>query len=253
MTTTFSHTGSGSQALLLLPGWCSTSAVFQPIAGELSGRHRVVGIDWRGHGVSRGEAADFGFDELSQDLFDIASSLEGDLVAVAISHAGWPAIDLCRRMPGRVKGLILIDWIVLDPPPPFIDALGALQNEHAWRDVRGKLFAMWRGDPADRAVSEYLERDMAPFGFEMWSRAGREIAHAYERYRSPLAALTALPDPPKVRHIYAQPDDAGYLAAQQSFAIEHAWFSVAKLDARTHFPSIEMPKSLIAEIRRFLS
>jgi hypothetical protein len=34
-----------------------------------------------------------------------------------------------------------------------------------------------------------------------------------------------------------------YLASQQAFAAEHPWFSVLRLDGRSHVPSLEVPEA----------
>lgn len=251
---TYSGTGAGESSLLLMPGWCSSSAVFSPVSAALARRHRVVAIDWPGHGASPEPDADFGFEEMASAAAGVADSIgAGEIVPVAVSHAGWIAIDLFRRMPDRIRRIVLIDWLVLDPPPPFLGALAALQDEEAWRGVRDVLFSKWSGDPADERVRQFLQRDMAGFGFDMWARGGREIAKAYASSGSPLAALSAMPDRPLVRHLYAQPDDPGYLSAQQSFAEQHPWFSVVKLNARTHFPMFEIPSAVAAEIENAAS
>jgi hypothetical protein len=76
---------------------------------------------------------------------------------------------------------------------------------------------------------------MESYGFPMWSRAGREIEHSYATYGSPLAAMASLQPRLPVLHLYAQPDDAGFLAQQQVYAREHPRFRVRKVAARSHF------------------
>ncbi|MDQ6837970.1 MAG: alpha/beta hydrolase, partial [Actinomycetota bacterium] len=78
-----------------------------------------------------------------------------------------------------------------------------------------------------------------------------EIGAAYGREGSPLQALAALAPPVPVLHAYAQPEDAAYLETQRAFAAAHPWFSVHKLDARSHFPTIEVPDQVAAVIEQF--
>jgi hypothetical protein len=94
---------------------------------------------------------------------------------------------------------------------------------------------------------------MRQHGDEMWARAGREIAAAYATRTSPLQAFAALPATPPVRHLYAEPADPSFLAAQQDFARTHPWFTVRRLDtARTHFPMLERPADLASDLTRFV-
>jgi pimeloyl-ACP methyl ester carboxylesterase len=97
----------------------------------------------------------------------------------------------------------------------------------------------------------YVREDMGSYPFEMWARAGREIGAAYGKAGSPLRALATLDPPVPVLHLYAQPGDPGYLAAQQSFAAAHPWFHVSKLEARSHFPMYEVPDEMAAAIETF--
>ena len=85
------------------------------------------------------------------------------------------------------------------------------------------------------------------------ARAGREISAAYARAGSPLQALAKLEPPVAVLHLYAQPDDPGILAAQQSFGVAHPWFQVSKMQARSHYPMYEVPDEMAAAIERFLA
>jgi hypothetical protein len=82
----------------------------------------------------------------------------------------------------------------------------------------------------------------------MWMRSGREISAEYAREGSPLRTLSEFEPPRAVLHLYGQPPAPEYLDAQQRFAAEHDWFSVCRLDARTHFSMIEAPEAVAGAI-----
>jgi pimeloyl-ACP methyl ester carboxylesterase len=245
--------GSGEPALLLLPGWSSSRRVFAPLLAPLSTGHRVLAVDWRGHGESTRNVPDFGFPQLVEDaLAVVKASGARAVVPVAVSHAGWAAIDLRKELGDRVPKVVFLDWIILDPPPPFLDALTALQAESAWRGVRDRLFSMWLANTGNEALARFLSTDMGEYDFAMWARAGREIGTAYRQNGNPLKALSQLRPPVPTLHVYAQPDDPAYLEAQESFAKENPWFHVVKLRARTHFPMFEVPMDLANAINSFV-
>jgi len=80
------------------------------------------------------------------------------------------AIEMRRRLADRVPALVLMDWLVLDPPPPFLDAVQALQDPDRWQQTRDQLFALWlTGAPA--RVGDQIRREMGAYGFDMWCRA----------------------------------------------------------------------------------
>ena len=147
---------------------------------------------------------------------------------------------------------MLVDWIVTAAPPPFVAGLAALQDPVRWRAARDHLFDMWLEGVDHPAVVRFVREDMGLFAGDMWARAGREIAAAYERAGSPLDALAGLDPPPPTLHLYAQPPDAGYLEAQRAFAARHSWFQVEKLEARSHFPTLEVPDLVVDRVERFI-
>lgn len=254
VTISYEDLGHGEPALLLIPGWASSRAAFAPLEPHLAKSHRVLSLDPRGHGRSTRDVPDFGLAEVVDDAQAvIEQSGAHSVIPVALSHAGWAAIELRKRLDDRIPKIVFLDWIILDPPPPFLGALGALQSESTWREVRDQLFSMWLAGTNHPQLSEFLREDMGSYPFEMWARAGREIAKAYRENGNPIRALSALRPPVPVLHIYAQPPDPGYLDAQKTIAANEPWFHVEKLDAQTHFPMFETPEHLAGVIERFVT
>jgi pimeloyl-ACP methyl ester carboxylesterase len=173
------------------------------------------------------------------------------VVPVAMSHAGWVAIELRRRLKERISKLVLLDWLVLEAPAPFLDALRGMQSPERWRDTVDQICMVWLHGMTNSELVRYVRGVVCAYGFTMWSRAAREISAAYGKAGSPLLALASLKPPVPVLHLYAQPGDAGYLAAQHAFAAEHPWFHVRKLAARSHFPMFEVPDEMASAIGEF--
>lgn len=241
----------GSPAFLCLPGWCENKSAFGRITHALGRAHRVIALDWRGHGKSASAGTEFGHAELLEDVLAVlrASSV-GPFVPVAVSHAGWLALELRRRLGERVQKLVLLDWIVNTPPPEFRAVLAALQDRERWLETRGELFRFWLGGTDLPHVVRHVREEMGSYGFEMWARAAREIERAYLG-PTPLEALARLEPPPPTLHLVT-PRDAGDLAAQQDFARLHRWFRVERLATRSHFPAMEAPEAVAAAILSFV-
>ncbi len=246
--------GEGAPVLLFLPGWCVSRKVFADLPRLAAARRRVLALDWRGHGDSQAAPAPFGAEELVEDAIAvIEASGARSVVPVALSHAGWIAIELCRRLGDRIAKLVLIDWLVQEAPPPFLRVLEASQSPDHWSTARDLLFSIWLRGVDDDELRCFIPSDMGAYGFDIWACAGREIEAAYRRWGSPLAALAGLEAKLPVLHLYSQPHEPGYLGAQQSFAGCHSWYSAIKLDARSHFPMFEVPQEMSAEIERFIA
>lgn len=250
------QTASGAEsesdpAFLLLPGWCTSRALFRPLDEMLAKHRRVITLDWSSHGESGSADGDFGQEQLvSQALGVIAASHVSNVIPVAISHAGWVALELCRRLGRRVPRMVFIDWIVTEAPPPFLAILAGMQSPQ-WQQAVEQVFEIWLHGVDDREIIRYVREEMAAYPGAMWSRAGREISAAYAAHGSPMAASARLPTPVPTMHLYGQPDDPGYLAFQQNFAAQNPWFQVRKLSSRSHCPTLECPGEIAAALLAF--
>jgi hypothetical protein len=245
--------GAGEPALLLVPGWCGDRSVFDGLAEHLGHHRRTLTTDLRGHGELDRDTGDFGSGEAVDDLVALLERREVHrVVPVTLSHAGWRAVELRRRLgPARVPGLVFVDWMVLGTPPGFAEALAGLQGP-AWQDVRTALFGMWTAGLDLAPVHDYV-RSMGEYGRAHWSRAGREIAAGFADGRTPLGELAGLATPPATLHLYAQPADDDYLAAQERFGAAHPWFRAHRLDARSHFPMLELPAEMARLVEEHVS
>jgi pimeloyl-ACP methyl ester carboxylesterase len=239
-------------ALVMLTGWCSSKERWQAVAERCATRRRVISIEWRGHGASAPARSDFGLEEMVADVLAVVDEAGLDrFVPCAASHSGFVAIELRRRVPERVPRLVHLDWYVVPPPPPYRAVLAKLTTAE-WTDARDTLFTIWTAGSDSQAVADAIAV-MKRHDAEMWQRSGREIASGYERVGSPTAAWAALDPPPPVLHLYGQPQDPAFLAAQEAFAAEHPWFEVRKLSGVTHFAMLETPDDVAAAIDEFVS
>lgn len=244
--------GDGEPAVLYLPGWCDFRRQFHDVLRLTGATRTAVSLDWRGHGASEDPAGDFGSADLVEDALEVIERLGLDrVVPVGQAHAGWVAVELRRRLGAeRVPAVVLMDWMVLGTPPGFLDALAGLQDPEAWTSVRDALVGLWTTGVDSPAVLEHVAA-MARHDFTQWARAGREISHDFASHATPLAELEALGCP--ALHLYAQPDDPGFLAAQQEHAATHPEFSVVRLRASSHFPALEVPDQVAAAIEEYVA
>lgn len=250
----YDDVGRGEPALLFIPGWCTTRSLFQPLLSRWSNRRRVLCVDLRGHGDSEQVVPDFDNSTVLEDLrMVIDASGASQVVPVGLSHAGWWALELRRHLGAeRIPKLVLLDWLVTEPAPAFREALQGLMTDR-WHEARDGLFRIWTKGVGIPEVSRFVREVMASFGEEMWARAAREMGAAYAREGSPLRALAGLEPPASTLHLYAQPEDHDYLAAQVAFGAEHPWFHVMKLPATSHFPTLEVPDLVAAGIEALVS
>jgi pimeloyl-ACP methyl ester carboxylesterase len=250
----YDDVGQGGPALLFIPDWCTTRESFQAVLPRCASRRRVLSVDLRGHGDSGWGGADFDSDTVLEDLLAVVeASGARQVVPVALSQAGWWALELRRELGAeRVPNLVMLDWVVSEPPLPYVEALRGLMSER-WVETRDALLGTWLGDVEDANITRYAREVMGGFGEEMWARAAREIASAYAREGSPLRALFRLSPATPTLHLYAQPRSHDYLEGQVAFGTQNPWFHVMKLPALSHFPTLEVPGLVAAGIEALVS
>lgn len=245
--------GQGEPALLLMPAWCMSRAGFSQLPMRCATSRRVLALDWRGHGQSESPPADFKARDLVEDaLAVIEASGAQQVIPVTLSHAGWVGIEVRRSLAERIPKLVHLDWVVLPPPPQYMDLVKALFTPSGWQQARDQLFEIWLEGMDNPELIHFVRKEMGAYSAEMWMRSGREIASGYATGGYPLQALATLNPPVPVLHLYAQPDDPDYLTAQKSFAADHPWFNVHKLKAKSHFPTFEVPDEMAATIEKFV-
>ena len=248
----YTDVGKGDTTLLLMPGWCANRTVFNPLIPLLSKRYRVVSLDWRGHGESEKAPSDFGQNELVEDaLVVIAHAKIKKVIPVALAHAGWVAIDLKSRLGSEVLKIVFLEWLVLDPPPPFLVSLKAMQDPDQLKPTLDVVFEKWINHVDNPGLVHFVKDEMGAYGIDMWSRGARAISGAYSQYGNPLKSLDAMKDQPVVLHLYGQPDDPGYLSAQKEYSQAHPWYHLEKLSSKSHFPMFEIPNEMATLILQF--
>ncbi len=244
--------GTGDPTLLMLPGWCSSRNAWDGLLEPLHEHHRVLALDWRGHGESGAASGDFGEADLVRDALAVMEeSGARRFVPVALGQAGWVALDLRRRLRDAVVGTVLIDWIMTPAPADYLDMLERMRLRHEWRATVDQTLDQWAAGLEDPDLLAFLD-EMGAMPADMWDRAAREVEGSYALHTSPLDALAALEPPLPALHLYAQPEDPEYLEYQEQYAVAHPWFTVQRLPARTHFPMFEVAELMGAAINDFV-
>ncbi len=88
-----------------------------------------------------------------------------------------------------------------------------------------------------------------------WTGQNRRMSKDHERVPEtgePLRALSRLSPPVPVLHVYGQPPAPEYLSAQESFAWDHPWFAVRRVEAVSQFPTLEAPEETATVIGEFI-
>jgi pimeloyl-ACP methyl ester carboxylesterase len=250
----YADLGQGEPALVLMTAWCMSRNGFADLSDKLAANHRVLALDWRGHGASEKPAQDFGAAQLVEDVLAVVEASGVDtFIPVTMSHSGWVGIELRERLgAARVPKIVHLDWVVLPPPPMYMDLVHGLADPNGWQQARDVLFNIWLEGVDNQDVISFVRDEMGSYDADTWMRSGREIGGCYQRGGYPLKALSELDPPAPTLHIYSQPPDEGYYQAQVDFAGANPWYHVHRLAAHSHFPTFELSDEIASTIEDFV-
>ncbi len=106
----YAEAGAGPP-LVLLHGWSQSGAFFEQQLAGLSARHRVLALDFRGHGASERPDHGYRIARLAKDTQEFLGALELERADVLAWSMGcsvvWSYWDLFG--PGRISRLVLVD------------------------------------------------------------------------------------------------------------------------------------------------
>ncbi|HEX9079943.1 MAG TPA: alpha/beta fold hydrolase [Desulfuromonadaceae bacterium] len=142
-------------ALVLLHGWCMSSAVWRLQFEELSVRYRIIAPDLAGHGKSGACGGNHGFDRFAADIVALFRHLElREALLGGWSMGAQVVLDACGRLREQVAGLVLIS-----ATPRFTVA-----EDFPWglSPVEAKGMAVKLRRNAPRALEGFTARMFAP-------------------------------------------------------------------------------------------
>jgi pimeloyl-ACP methyl ester carboxylesterase len=105
--------GSGEPSLVLVHGWALDARLWDGQVPRLSGRHRVVTLDLAGHGASGRQRSAWTMAAFGEDVKAVVEAVGAtQIVLVGHSMGGPVVLEAARRMPERVRGIVLVDTLL---------------------------------------------------------------------------------------------------------------------------------------------
>lgn len=95
--------------LVLLHGFGGCAQNWYPFTAQLSGRHRLIVVDLRGHGYSTNPENKFSHREAASDVFLLLEKLGVDqFSAMGMSSGGMTLLHMATSQPKRIDSMVLI-------------------------------------------------------------------------------------------------------------------------------------------------
>ncbi|CAM5466815.1 alpha/beta fold hydrolase [Streptomyces tanashiensis] len=246
----FEDQGSGP-ALLLVHGHPFDHTMWQPQIDRFSRTHRVIAPDLRGYGATPLGASTGAtrLGDFAEDLVALLDALEvEECVLAGLSMGGQIAMELVRRHPERVRGLVLADTF----PAAETEEGRAARNAMADRLLKEGMQGY---------ADEVLDLMVAPYN----THAAPHV-HRMMRATDPVAAAAALrgraerPDYRATLTTVAVPAlvvvgrDDTYTpvadAEEMHALLPHSTLTV--IERAAHLPNLERPEEFDAALDAFL-
>ena len=240
--------------LVMLHGWGMHGGIWEDCVPSLAAGWKVVRPDLPGHGRSPAVPARADLDSLCEV---VASNCPREMVLIGWSLGGLIAIRIARRLPQRIRGLVLVaatprfvsgpDW-PCGVDAPVLESFGRGLATDYRKTVRDFLTLQVRGD--DRAVE--LLRTLRKRVFAHGDPDPRALRLGLDL----LAETDARPDLPQIKPATLvisgerdrlTPPEAGRLTAE---AIPDARFCA--IAGAAHAPFLSHREEFLAELTRFL-
>ncbi|MFC8760095.1 alpha/beta fold hydrolase [Streptomyces sp. NPDC057193] len=260
-TETFYEDRGTGPALLLVHGHPFDHTMWQPQIDRFSRTHRVIAPDLRGYGATplgthqapthpdSTAPRSLGLDVFAEDLVALLDALEiDDCVLAGLSMGGQIAMELYRRHPGRVRGLVLADTFPAAETEEGRKARNAMADRLLREGMRG-----YADEVLDRMVAPY-NTHAAPHVHRMMCATDPVAAAAALRGRAERAdhrhTLTTVAVPALV--VVGRDDSYTPVAdAEEMHALlPHA--TLAVIDRAAHLPNLERPEEFDAALESYL-
>jgi pimeloyl-ACP methyl ester carboxylesterase len=232
--------GRGETALVFVHCWSCDRTYWKNQLDEFARDYRVVSLDLGGHGASGDNRATWTIAALGGDVQAVIEKLELKRVIVIGHSMGGPvSLDVARRLPGRVIGVVCADTLHdaerKMPPEMAQQIVASFETDFAGTMREGMKFML--REKTDPALRDWLTTKAAAakpvIGFEL----------------GPLLAAAKVP----IRCINAAP--AGEMAPATNIEVnrKHADFDAVIMDDVGHFLQLEKPEEFNAKLRAVLA
>lgn len=243
----YSDQGQG-EVIVLLHGFCGSSAYFEQVIPFLSGSYRVIAPDLRGHGASDAPLGAYSIDQMAEDVLSLLNHLEiPEVYLLGHSMGGYVALSFAQRQASRLKGFGLIHSTGYpdgeEAREKRLKSVSTIQNE----GITTFVDALVPGLFAPGAASRLLER-AKEIGYKTppQGAAGALLAMRERPDRRDVLSASALPV------LLVAGTEDGLVPPERIFTTDKANVTKATIPGAGHMSMYEAPERLAEIIKDFV-
>jgi pimeloyl-ACP methyl ester carboxylesterase len=246
----FRRDGIGDRVAVFMHGWIDDLHVWDPVIAELSGSgFETVQLDLAGFGDRTQANGPFTFDRFAADLLAVVDAVEKPFILVGHSMAA-PTVELvAEARPERALGLVLL------APIPMAGARlpdEVIEDFRSLAGAQASVIQAMRQQAAPSAPEAELARiaTVAAKARPAVVRATADLwntghpAERPSRFSKPVLILTGSDDPIITSEVVASAVVARF---------DSATTTTTEIEKSSHWPHIEQPSIVAAQINRFLA
>jgi len=247
----FRRDGAGDRALVFVHGFLDDQYVWNPVIADLTAPgFEIVRFDLAGFGDRTEASGPFTYDRFAADLAAVVDALDKPFVLVGHSMAA-PVVELAAAArPGRAIGVVLLSPI----PMAGTQVPGeAFEMFRSLGEVGPEQFRGFRQQTAPSApeaevqrlttVAAKLRPEVVRTVADMWNN-GHPASEWPSGFSGPVLVLPGGDDELITAEIVASAVAARFDPAQTT---------VTAIEKSGHWPHLEHPSAVAAEINRFLA
>ncbi len=179
----FSNTGQGETAILLVHGWTNNKTIWDLQVPVLAEKYKVIAVDLAGHGESGNKRTEWSMSAFGEDIAAVVKAAKLDNVILVGFSLGGPAIlEANKIIPEKVRGMILVDAFnnpEQQYPPPVVHMMDSImmdliENPTVEKAV-GLGFVVNNPEESTEKVKKMLDRDQTGW---------RDILHENFRWQN---------------------------------------------------------------------
>jgi pimeloyl-ACP methyl ester carboxylesterase len=246
----FRRDGTGDRAVVFMHGFLDDQHVWNPVIGELTASEfETVQFDLAGFGDRAGDSGPFTYDRFAADLAAVVDTVGKPFVLVGHSMAA-PVVELvAASRPGRAMGLVLLAPIPMGGtrlPDAAIESFRSL-GELGAPELRAA-----RRQAAPSAPEAEVER-LATVAAKLRPEVVRAVADMWNNGYPRTEPRSGFSGPAL---ILPGADDeliTEVVASAVAARFHPAGTTVSAMAKSGHWPHVEHPSAVAAEINRFLA
>jgi pimeloyl-ACP methyl ester carboxylesterase len=237
--------GPGEPAIVFIHCWCGSRAFWKGQIDLFADERKVVAFDLPGHGTSGRDRKEWSVAGLGADVQAVVEALGlKEVILVGHSMGGPVALDVARRLPGRVRGIVAVDTL---HNAEFVwsrermDAI-AMRFETDWDATMRTMVPQMFASGADPALPEWViaragETDRSAAIALMRSFGSLDLKQMFQDARVPIRAINAALPPPMGMETVVDINR------------KYAEFEAVIMDDVGHYPMLEKPAGFNAHLR----